>query len=107
MHETKPSFNTLRMLGTVFAIAVIGDAFILAAAILVFPEGRRALLSPHADALAVAFSVAGLALLDGRRRNINLLAVVAFLFALAMGTKVTSLSGCAAACVFLFRHERR
>ena len=107
--------SLLSMLGVLAAVFAAArrrttrslDAFLCTAVVLVFPEGRQALLRPHADALAVAFTVAGLALLDGRARRPLVLAAAALLFALAMGTKVTSVAGCAAGCVFLFQHDRR
>ena len=83
------------------------DAFLLAGTILAFPEGRHTLLSPHADALAVAFAVAGLVLIDSGRRGKAILGVVALLFALSVGAKLSSVAGCTAACVFLLRQERR
>ena len=66
------------------------------------------MLSPHADALAVALSVTGLALLDRRRGGSKLfLAAASLLFALSVSAKVTSVAGVAAACLFLWPRERR
>jgi hypothetical protein len=145
----------LALLAVVFVAArrITGrtlDAFVLTSTILAFPEGRRALLSPHADALAVALAVAGLILIDcglsGRRKGEGekgrkgerekgrkgeqrysglapllsfspspflpfslspFLGVIAVLFALSVGAKLSSIAGCAAACLFLLRRERR
>jgi hypothetical protein len=83
------------------------DGILLAAAVLAFPEGWRALLSPHADALAAALSVAGVAVCARERPGNVRLACAALLFALAMGTKFSSVAGPAAACVTVFHRDRR
>jgi hypothetical protein len=107
--------SLLSMLGLLAAVFVAArrvtgralDAFILSGLVLVFPEGRRALLSPHADALAVALSVGGLVLVDGERRGKGVLAAAALLFVLSIGAKFSSVAGCGAAGVFLVLRDRR
>ena len=83
------------------------DAFILTSVILVFPEGRRVLLWPHVDALAVALSVGGLLLVSGERPGMGSVAAAALLFALALAAKFSSVAGVAAACVYLGARDRR
>jgi hypothetical protein len=83
------------------------DAFILTSAILAFPEGRRVLLWPHVDALAVALSVGGLLFVSGERPGMGSVAAAALLFALALAAKVSSVAGVAAACVYLGTRDQR
>jgi hypothetical protein len=105
----------LSMVGLVAAVFVAArrvtghalDAFIFAALVLVFPEGRRVLLWPHADALAVALSVGGLLLASGERAGAGTLAGAALLFALAVGAKFSSVAGVAAACACLGARDWR
>jgi hypothetical protein len=83
------------------------DAFILTSVVLVFPEGRRVLLWPHVDALAVALSVGGLTVVSRERPGMGSVAVAALLFALALAAKFSSVAGVAAACVYLAGRDRR
>jgi hypothetical protein len=89
------------------AVGHVPDAFLLTSVLLVFPEGRRVLLWPHVDALAVALSVGGLILVSGERPGKAPLAVAALLFALALAAKFSSVAGFAAACVYLGARDRR
>jgi hypothetical protein len=100
------------LLGVIFAATrgVTGrsaDGLVTMAVFLAFLEGRDALLSPHADALAVALSVGGLLLCARERPGKATLVAAALLFALAVLTKVTSVPGPAAGCVTLFFRDRR
>ncbi|MBO0696856.1 MAG: hypothetical protein J2P46_00540 [Zavarzinella sp.] len=83
------------------------DGLLAAGAALAFPEVWRALQSPHADALAAALSVAGLVLCSSERMGKARLALASLLFALAMGTKFSSVAGPAAACLTVFQRDRR
>ena len=63
---------------------------------------------PYADALAVAFAVAGLlALGTTPTRLARILLAAAALFGLALGTKYSSIAAPAAAVVFLLQRDRK
>lgn len=104
--------SVVSLLGVIFAVTrrVTGrgaDGLVTTAVFLAFLEGRDALLSPHADALAVALSLGGLLLCARERAGKFTLVAAAVLFALAILTKVTSVAGPAAACVTLLVRDRR
>jgi hypothetical protein len=94
------------------------DAVILTALVLASAEGRAALESPHADALAAAFAVWGLLLTECRMQNAecrmkSVASHSAFcilhsaLFAAALMTKFSALAGPATAVAFLLPRDRR
>lgn len=83
------------------------DALILTALVLASPEGRTALLSPHADALAASLAVFGLLTIQRERVCAKHSLVSALLFAAALMTKFSAVAGPAAAAVFLFPRQRR
>jgi hypothetical protein len=74
---------------------------VLAGLVLAFPEGLSALLSPHADALAVALTVCGLLAVERGVPGAGRGALAGLLFALGVGTKFSALAGPAAAGAFL------
>jgi hypothetical protein len=76
------------------------EALSLAAVVVAFPEGLRAALLPHADALSVLLSIAGL-LAVVKTPRFNLLGSAAILFGLAFATKFSSIAAPAAAVAFL------
>ncbi len=78
------------------------DALLLTGLVLASPEARTALLSPHADALAAALTLAGLLLIDRGRAGL-----AALLFTAALMTKFSAIAGPVAAGVFLLRHDRK
>jgi hypothetical protein len=82
-------------------------ALALTGLVLAFPQGLGALLSPHADALAVAFSLGGLLLIDTDRPNGRRCLAAALLFTAAIATKFSSLAGPAAAATYLLAHHGR
>jgi hypothetical protein len=77
------------------------EAIALGALIVAFPEGLMALLSPHADALAVALSVWGLFILASEKLRIGPIVLAALLMGLAFGTKFSAVAAPAAAVIFL------
>ena len=95
------------------------DALILTALVLASPEGRAALLSPHADALAAALTIWGLlAVTQCRMQNAEcrmkapvfhsaFCILHSALFVAALMTKFSAIAGPAAAAVFLFPRQRR
>ncbi len=83
------------------------DALALAGLVLAFPEGLRALLSPHADSLAVALSVAGLLAVAGTPARRARAVLAAALFALAFTTKFSALAAPVAAIAFGWPRDRK
>lgn len=83
------------------------DALMLTALVLASPEGRAALLSPHADALAAALALFGLLTIERERVRAGHLILSVLLFAAALMTKFSAVAGPAAAAVFLFPRQRR
>jgi hypothetical protein len=102
------------------------DGVALAALVLAFPEGLSALLAPHADALPVALTLAGLLLLERYTRSASeesdpskpqaaerparapgAGALAALLFAMAVGVKFSAVAGPAAAAVALWQAGRK
>ncbi len=80
------------------------DATALTGLVLAFPQALGALLSPHADALAIAFTLAGLLLLkDDLGRGRALLA--ALLFVAALATKFSAVAGPAAGLAYLLSRQ--
>jgi hypothetical protein len=106
-------FLAVRRITGRFLPAVILTGLVLAA-----PEGMTALLSPHADALAVALTLLGLLLVErtseeswgvGRGTwGVDWRSwLAAFLFTAAVMTKFSALAGPAAGAVVLVRTDRR
>ena len=66
-----------------------------------------ALLSPHADALAIAFAIWGLFVVGRGNPGAAALALAAVLFALAVGTKLTAVAAPLAAVLYLLPQQSK
>jgi hypothetical protein len=83
------------------------EAFIAAGLVLASPEGWHALLSPHADALAVALTLVGLLLIERDDSPLWTSWVSAFFFTVAVAAKFSAVAGPAAVLIFLGRSQPR
>lgn len=89
-------FYLIRNLGAELWLAACSAGIVLAAG-----SVQLSLLSIHDDGLASALNVCGLAVITSSRRNHPRILMAALLFTLAWSTKVTTVSGFAAAFLWL------
>ncbi len=90
------TYSLLRGLGSERWLAACSAGAVLAGLCV-----QGSLLSPHADGLACALNVCGLALVVRARGRWPAMLPAALLFTLAWSTKITTVGGVAAGCVWL------